>query len=311
MSTPVGLQSYFEPLSYFSVDPRDPNSSWSTTAPGGIVPEYVDPDERPQDAPWRRSDASTPWTYTCHYDPYSGRCQVVNVPGSSPTTAAVPQGELRFATEGLRKAYAASYRIEGKTGLGSGVGVMSVQRDDGKYMNLIITNRHVVSDENTGKTEESLVVKSHMTGESFKGTLVAVLPQSGPDMAALAVVTDYPLSTIEVADSSQLAFGQRVYAIGNPLGLFGAVTAGIISHPDRTGMFGPEYSGRIIQFDAAISPGNSGGPLITQDGQLIALTTFTVPGRNNNSQNLNFGYAADEGLEQLLAKIRERSELNS
>src|SRR3989338_3428138 len=78
------------------------------------------------------------------------RCFVLEEPGRRPTVIDVPGSELQYATEGLRAAYAASYGIETKTGgLGSGIAVQSVKQLDGTYLNLILTNRHVVMDDET------------------------------------------------------------------------------------------------------------------------------------------------------------------
>lgn len=285
----------------------DGYSGWTSSIPG-FTPEYEYPSS--PSAP-----TSPPGTYTCYYDPQYGGCYVTELPGSKPAQLFVPGNELRFAEEGLKRAYAASYSIETKTGLGTGIGALSWPQADGTFLNLILTNRHVVLereaklDETSGLTYEtesvasSLLVTSLMTGTKFKGEVLNVLPVGQPDMALVAVRTPQPLGTLPVANSQEIAFGQKVYAIGNPLGLMGSVTAGIISHPNRPDL---DDGGRVIQFDAAISPGNSGGPLITQDGRLIGLNTFTIPGRPGvPAQNLNFAYPADVGLQLLLQGLQQ------
>lgn len=236
---------------------------------------------------------------TCQYDIFGG-CYVIDLPNKTQVKAFVPGNELEFAEEGVKRAYSASYQLQNKSGLGSGIGIRTEQAADGTYINYILTNRHVVQ-ESDGQNAKTMVVTSLWTGETFKGEVMNVLPEGSPDMALVAIRTPQPLFIIPVANSKTVAFGQRVYAIGNPLGLAGSVTAGVISHPRRPAEELGAGSGYVIQFDAPISPGNSGGPLITQDGMLIGINTFTIPGRPNvPAQNLNFAFPADAGLEELL-----------
>lgn len=242
---------------------------------------------------------SLPAGDACQYDIFGG-CYLIDLPNKTQVKAFVPGNELEFAEEGVKRAYAASYQLQNKSGLGSGIGIRSEKAADGTYINYILTNRHVV-EEKDGKPAKTMVVASLWTGETFKGEVINVLPEGKPDMALVTIRSSQPLFTIPVANSKTVAFGQRVYAIGNPLGLAGAVTAGIVSHPRRPAEELEAGTGYVIQFDAPISPGNSGGPLITQDGFLIGINTFTVPGRPNTpAQNLNFAFPADVGLEQLL-----------
>lgn len=242
---------------------------------------------------------SLPAGGACQYDLFGG-CYVIDLPNKTQVKAFVPGNELEFAEEGVKRAYAASYQLQNKSGLGSGIGIRTEQAADGTYINYILTNRHVVEEED-GKPAKTMVVASLWTGETFKGEVINVLPEGKPDMALVTIRSSQPLFTIPVANSKSVAFGQRVYAIGNPLGLAGAVTAGVVSHPRRPAEELGAGDGYVIQFDAPISPGNSGGPLITQDGLLIGINTFTIPGRPESpAQNLNFAFPADVGLEQLL-----------
>jgi len=266
--------------------------SWSSTG----APQFLDPPDTTASLP--------PGSNICYADSRLGAvCYVINVPHKDqkqPVQVFVPGNQLNFAIEGLKRAYAATYEIETKSGLGSGVAVRSIPQADGTFLNLILTNRHVATDEATGKPEDGYIVTSLWTGQKYKGVFLNVLPEGQPDMALVAIKTPTPMATIALADSTRVAFGQQVYAIGNPLGLMGSVTAGIISNPNRPDLMGQNVGGRIIQFDAPISPGNSGGPLITTDGQLIGLNTFTIPGdANNPAQNINFAFPADVGLQML------------
>jgi len=104
------------------------------------------------------------------------------------------------------------------------------------------------------------------------------------DLALLQI--DAPnLQAVTLADSSQLNVGQKVFAIGNPFGLAGTMTRGIISaiRPIRNGDGAPIED--AIQTDAAINPGNSGGPLLNSSGEVIGINTMIAsnPGVDQSS----------------------------
>jgi putative serine protease PepD len=130
----------------------------------------------------------------------------------------------------------------------------------------IVTNQHVVS----GAT--SVTVK-FMDGTTAKGTVVGSDPST--DLAVVRVnVAASKLKPLSLADSSNLSVGDGVVAIGNPFGLDGTVTTGIVSAlnrqitaPDDTPIEG------AIQTDAAINHGNSGGPLLNLAGKVIGVTS--------------------------------------
>src|SRR5881628_1009292 len=94
-----------------------------------------------------------------------------------------------------------------------------------------------------------------------------------------AVVGGDDFHAAEFADSDQLKVGQPVLAIGNPLGLPGGptVTSGVISSLRRNLSFGPGDGLPVIQTDAAVNPGNSGGPLVDLQGRVVAINTATIP----------------------------------
>ncbi|HLD22061.1 MAG TPA: trypsin-like peptidase domain-containing protein [Patescibacteria group bacterium] len=127
---------------------------------------------------------------------------------------------------------------------------------------MIVTNRHVVSDTNASYT----VVFAD--GKIYDAT---VLARDQLNDLALIKIDATGLQPLELGDSSKLAIGQTVIAIGNTLGEYqNTVTRGIISGLSRT--LGGEYSG-LIQTDAAINQGNSGGPLLNLEGQVIGINT--------------------------------------
>jgi S1-C subfamily serine protease len=93
---------------------------------------------------------------------------------------------------------------------------------------------------------------------------------------------------VTLADSSELAVGQKVYAIGNPFGLSGTMTRGIISSiRDIRGSEGAPI-GDAIQTDAAINPGNSGGPLLNSHGEVIGINTMIASNGADQSSGIGF-----------------------
>ncbi len=152
-------------------------------------------------------------------------------------------------------------------GIGSGVVVDKKGR--------IVTNNHVI--QNSQQLEVTLY-----DGSKWKATLKGTDPLS--DLAI--IVIDAPpdkLYPIPMGDSSNLMVGQKVLAIGNPFGLHGTLTTGIISSLGRSLQ---TEDGRtidnVIQIDAAINPGNSGGPLLDTNGEIIGINTaiFSLSGGN-------------------------------
>ncbi len=110
----------------------------------------------------------------------------------------------------------------------------------------------------------------------------------------------HPLS---LGSSSKLAVGETVVAIGNPFGLSGTITVGIVGHLGRTldtGNSGGFLIADTIQFSAPINPGNSGGPLINTNDLVVGITSAAV----TNSQGLGFAIPSDTISRELLSLIR-------
>jgi S1-C subfamily serine protease len=145
--------------------------------------------------------------------------------------------------------------IQQQQGQGSGF----ITRSDG----VLLTNAHVVE----GASEVSVTLPD---GRSFNGKVLGADPLT--DVAVVKVVASkLPVATL--GDSNKVRPGEWAIAIGNPLGLDNTVTAGIISAIQRTNAVGEGQRVPYIQTDAAVNPGNSGGPLINDRGQVIGINT--------------------------------------
>ena len=127
---------------------------------------------------------------------------------------------------------------------------------------IIVTNNHVIH--NAKSVEVAL-----SDGTRLDATVVGSDPRT--DIAVLKVDAGHSLPYIQLGNSADVQPGEWVVAMGNPFGLGGSVTAGIVSALGRDIGDGP-YD-QFIQVDAPINPGNSGGPLFTQDGKVIGMNT--------------------------------------
>jgi S1-C subfamily serine protease len=144
----------------------------------------------------------------------------------------------------------------------------------------ILTNNHVI--DNAQRVEVTLYDK-----HKYKANVVTV--DKGHDLALLQIVNAPNLEPATLAESTNLTVGQRVYALGNPFGLSGTMTRGIISA--IRSIRGPNNNPieDAIQTDAAVNPGNSGGPLLNSRGEVIGITTLIA--NNGADQSSGIGFA--------------------
>src|SRR5580658_7170480 len=149
------------------------------------------------------------------------------------------------------------FQVFPQKGIGSGF----IINEEGE----ILTNNHVVS--GSRNITVTLSDKSH-----YQATVVGLDRRS--DLAILRIHADRKLPIVRLGNSDNLVVGQKVLAIGNPFGLEGTLTTGIVSSLGRSlqNEDGAPLEG-LIQTDAAINPGNSGGPLLDSSGNVIGINT--------------------------------------
>jgi len=162
----------------------------------------------------------------------------------------------------------------GMVGAGSGVIV--------DPSGVVLTNNHVVAGGG------QVMVRLH-DGREFKAFDIKTDPTT--DLAVLRIKSKEPLPAARLGDSSKVEVGDWVLALGEPFGLEGTVTAGIVSAKGRG--IGINEREDFIQTDAAINPGNSGGPLVNLDGEVIGINTAIS---SNNGGYQGVGYAIPTNL---------------
>lgn len=164
----------------------------------------------------------------------------------------------------------------------------------------ILTNNHVIND------YDKIVVRLSDNTE-FTGSQIKLIGRDAKtDLAVLKIESKKPLPFIEMGNSDDIKIGDWAVAIGNPYGLQGTVTVGVISAKGRSGIplpEGPSYQD-FIQTDASINPGNSGGPLVDIKGELIGINTAI---RSPVGANVGIGFATPINLakrifDELVAK---------
>ncbi len=147
---------------------------------------------------------------------------------------------------------------------------------------LIVTNNHVIegADEITANFSDGTKLTATLIGHDDK-----------TDLALLQVKADKPLTSVNFGDSDRIRVGDWVMAIGNPFGLGGTVTLGIVSARNRDINSGPYDN--FIQTDASINRGNSGGPLFDMDGEVIGINTAII---SPTGGSIGIGFAVPSAI---------------
>ncbi len=174
------------------------------------------------------------------------------------------------------------------TVLGSGF----VTNETGPFY--VVTNFHVVQ----GVSD---ITVTFQNGDAY---LAKVVGSDGySDLAVLNVSAPaWEFHPLQIVSSSQLVVGQPVVAIGNPFGLSGSMTVGIVSQLGRTiseSLAGNFAIANVIQFSAPINPGNSGGPLLDANGAVVGITAATVI----SSQGVGFAIPSDTILREFVSLV--------
>ena len=160
--------------------------------------------------------------------------------------------------------------------------------------NVVVTNYHVVQ----GTTDLSVTFSN---GNGYSATVLGQDPYA--DLAVVSVnAPANEFKPVRIASSSTLRVGEQVIAIGNPYGLVGSLTTGIVSAVGRTIVEDSASSfsiANIIQTTTPINPGNSGGPMLNAVGDVIGVTTAVV----SNSQGLAFAIPSNTILREIYALV--------
>lgn len=172
----------------------------------------------------------------------------------------------------------------------------------------IVTNEHVVN-----RAEKIVITLPN--GQKYDAEPAGTDYIS--DIALLKITADKPLPYVRFGDSDDLIIGEWAIAIGNPFGLFDmgqpSVSQGIISATDRD--FGRQDDNRVykdmIQTDAAINSGNSGGPLVNSLGEVIGINTFIFSGSNRSGTSIGLGFATPiNRAKEIISELRRYGEVN-
>jgi len=209
------------------------------------------------------------------------RAEVMRLSDLPPELRDTPFGDLlrRYFGEGRRRDGEGPPRGPRTMGLGSGFII-----DPQGY---VVTANHVV-----GNAER--VTVSLANGREMPARVVGTDPQT--DVALLKVDADAPLPQVPYGDSGALRVGEWLLAMGNPFGLGGTATAGIVSARGRQLGAGPYDD--FIQTDAPINPGNSGGPLFNTRGEVVGMNTAIF---SPSGGNIGIGFAVPSNLVQRIA----------
>ena len=161
----------------------------------------------------------------------------------------------------------------------------------------ILTNAHVVED-------ASRIIVSLSSGEEYTAKIVGTDRET--DLAVLKIEAGRDLPFIKLGDSDRARVGDWVLAIGSPFGLAQTVTAGIISQTKRETPYGSQFQ-KFIQTDAAINRGNSGGPLVNMDGEVVGINS-QIATSTGDYNGIGFALPSNEAA-NVYRQIRENGKV--
>ena len=233
-----------------------------------------------------------------------GVAYATGIVGGTSTTKTVVKGQpASFTTTGLSAQQVYQQNIGGvveikstfpgttdmwgqSTGEQQGIGTGFVVSTDGQ----ILTNAHVVSESGVTATSVTVVFKSTSgsTGTEIPATIVGADETTDVSLLKIDPSQAPTLTPVKLGDSSQVAVGHEVVAIGNPLGLDFSLSSGVVSATDRQlqSPNGATITGGI-QTDAAINPGNSGGPLFNASGEVIGINE-QIDSQSGGNEGIGF-----------------------
>lgn len=161
----------------------------------------------------------------------------------------------------------------------------------------VLTNAHVIDD-------ASRIIVSLSSGEEYPAKVIGV--DSETDLAILKIDAGRDLPFIKLGDSDAARIGDWVLAIGSPFGLAQTVTAGIISQTRRETPYGSQFQ-RFIQTDAAINRGNSGGPLVNMNGEVIGINS-QIATSTGDYNGIGFAFPSNDAA-NVYRQIRENGKV--
>ncbi|HEX4979654.1 MAG TPA: trypsin-like peptidase domain-containing protein [Acidimicrobiales bacterium] len=226
-----------------------------------------------------------------------GQSRTARSPVSRPSSTVAGAGLDMAAVIAKAEPSVVTIRVE-LGGRASGAGTGVVIGGDGE----ILTNAHVVDGASS--------VRVTLAGESQSRAAAVVGADAGADLALLRVEGASGLPTAELGSSDDLQVGDDVVAIGNALGLRGnpTVTRGIVSGLDRSLDTEEGVLTGLIQTDASISSGNSGGPLVDAEGRVVGINTAVAASSGRTSaENVGFAIAIDRAL-PVIERLRSGSD---
>jgi putative serine protease PepD len=201
---------------------------------------------------------------------------VMSAPDTTLNPASVTNGDALAAVAAKVSPSIVTITVDSanQRALGSGVVLTS--------NGLILTNNHVVSSPGTVSVRLS-------TGKTVPARVVAT--DTTHDLALVQATGLTGLTPVTFGTSSSVAVGDTVLAFGAPLGLSGTVTSGIISALDRSVNTGTEKLSGLLQTDAAINEGNSGGALVDTSGKVIGINVAIATASQQDSGSVGLGFA--------------------